>query len=265
MRARNISQILESIAPLASGVAGDRQGFLFGDPEMEITGVACMWCAHSSSIRAAAKLGLNLLIVHEALFEEPQQTPWYSGAKTPDEIAANRNRQELLTAHNMAVYRIHSSWDALSHDGVPDRAVAALELPGLQIVAAQKYFKVVQNAAALRVRELAERARQKLNLPWVRVFGDAERSIRRFAFLIGGFGENQLHMPQAAVELGAEAILIGEMSEFVVINALECGVPVIETLHSSSEIPALMRQAELLRTRLPEIPVAYVPSGALHF
>ena len=67
------------------------------------------------------------------------------------------------------------------------------------------------------------------------MFGGATDTVRRFAFLIGGFGENQFHMPQAARDLGAEAILIGEMSEFIVIACLEMGLPVVESLHSMSE------------------------------
>ncbi len=69
-------------------------------------------------------------------------------------------------------------------------------------------------------------------------------------------------MPQAARDLGAEALIIGEMSELIVIAALEMGLPVIETLHSVSESPAIRRQAVLLAERLPGVPVRFVPSGA---
>jgi len=97
------------------------------------------------------------------------------------------------------------------------------------------------------------------------VFGDAARRVQCFAFLIGGFGENQFHMPQAARDLGAEALIIGEMSEFIVMAALEMGLPVIESLHSASESPAIRRQAELLGAALPGLDVHYIPSGATAF
>ena len=96
-----------------------------------------------------------------------------------------------------------------------------------------------------------------------RPFGDGERVVERFAFLIGGFGENQWHMPQAAVEMGAQALIIGEMSEFIVVAALELGVPVVERPHSVSEVPAIRRPAEILAARLPAVPVRYAASGAL--
>ncbi len=67
------------------------------------------------------------------------------------------------------------------------------------------------------------------------------------------------------MEMGAEAVIIGEMSEFIVISCLEMGLPVIESLHSISEIPAIRRQAEMLSERLPEVRVEYIPSGATAF
>jgi putative NIF3 family GTP cyclohydrolase 1 type 2 len=110
---------------------------------------------------------------------------------------------------------------------------------------------------------LCDRARSGLGFEACRVYGDRAKTVRRFAFLIGGFGENQLHMPQAARDMGAEVIMIGEMSEFIVIACLEMGLPVIETLHSMSESPAIRRQAHMLAERLPDVPVQFIRSGAM--
>jgi putative NIF3 family GTP cyclohydrolase 1 type 2 len=72
-------------------------------------------------------------------------------------------------------------------------------------------------------------------------------------------------MPQVAMELGAEALIIGEMSEFILMACLEMGLPVIETLHSVSEIPGIKNQTKVLAQRLPKLPVQYVTSGAMSF
>jgi putative NIF3 family GTP cyclohydrolase 1 type 2 len=68
-----------------------------------------------------------------------------------------------------------------------------------------------------------------------------------------------------ARDLGAQAIVIGEMSEFIVIACLEMDLPVVETMHSASESPAVRRQAELLAARLPGLSVRFIPSGAAIF
>jgi putative NIF3 family GTP cyclohydrolase 1 type 2 len=262
--AHDVARIFEEIAPLSSGLPGDQLGFQFGEPNRVIAGVACLWAAHTTSIRAAIELGLDMLICHEALWSRPDDSPWYAVPRE-GEIVVNELRRKLLVRHGMVVYRAHSNWDALPVDGVPDQAVVALGIPGLRTVARERFFSVQELPHPLRASELRDRAARGLGYEGCRLFGDGDQAIRRFAFLIGGFGENQLHMPQVARALGAEALIIGEMSEFIVMDALEMGLPVIETLHSVSESPAIRRQAEMLAERLPGLPVRFVPSGALAF
>ena len=261
---RDVARVFEELAPLDSGIADDELGFVFGDVGAVVEGVGCVWCVDTQSLRRCSRRGLNLIVCHEGLWLPEQRSPWYELA-VPREIAANRLRRELLQRHPFVVYRSHSNWDALPRDGVPDQALAALGLVGLQEIARQKYFSVQQLPVSLTVAELAKHTRRGFGFAGCRVFGERKKRVRRIAVLIGGFGENQWHMPQAAQEMGAEAIIIGEMSEFIVIACLEMGLPVIESLHSVSEIPAIRRQAELLCERLPGLRVEYVPSGAAAF
>lgn len=262
--AKNIAEKFEKIAPVESGIKGDELGFVYGDPETQVTGLACLWNIHTQSLQACVKKNVNMIICHEHIWWPEQTSAWYDG---PDkqEIFANNERKKLLDQYGMVVYRSHSNWDALRDDGVADQAVQALGIAGLKMVARQKFFSVQELPEEMTVATLQTRMQKGLQFPACRVFGDGEKRIRRFAFLIGGFGENQRHMPQAARDMGAEAILIGEMSEFIVIACLEMGLPVIESLHSVSEIPAIKRQAALLSEQLPDLPVHYVPSGAMSF
>ena len=264
MIAREIARIFEEIAPLDSGVPGDELGFIWGDPDTLVRGVACMWCAHTASIQHSVENDINLIICHEGLWLPGQNSPWYEGV---DEVSifSNRKRRQLLEEYDITVYRSHSNWDALPNSGIADSAVSALRLDGLKEVARQKFFSVHELPEPFTAQELMRVIEAGLGYSDCRIFGDATKRFRRFAFLIGGFGENQLHMPQVAKEMGAEAIIIGEMSEFIVIACLEMGLPVIETLHSVSEIPGIKRQAVLLAERLPDLPVKYVPSGARSF
>ena len=261
-RAREIAERFELIAPINSGLAGDELGFVYGNSDIEVHGLACMWQANVRSIEMAAACGANLLIVHETIFLPEQQSGWYD---VPAVIKPNRLRRELLDRHQITVYRSHSNWDTLPVDGVPDQAVASLGIDGLEVVTSQKFFRVHRLPRKMKVSELASRASRGLAFDGMRIFGESNRSVSAFAFLIGGFGENQWHMPQLAKALGAEAILIGEMSEFIVVGAMELGLPVIETLHSVSESPAIRRQAQMLAQRLPGLPVYFVPSGAPAF
>ena len=260
MTAREVADVFESIAPPDSGVPGDELGFIYGDPEITVTGIGCVWSVDAESIQYCADHGVNLIICHERLWLPPQESPWYD-APPPDRLYARIRRGALLDAHGITVYRSHSNWDALPVYGIADSAVQALKIGNLQEIARRKFFTVQELPEAVPVSQLLRIVENVFGAARTRFFGDREKQIQRFAFLIGGFGENQYHLPQVAMELGAEAIIIGEMSEFIVLSCLEMGLPVIETLHSVSEIPGIRNQAALLAERLPDIPVEYVPSG----
>lgn len=262
--ARQVADVIESIAPLDSGVRHDELGFVHGRPETPVRGVGCMWNAHTRSLEQAAARGVNMIICHEALWLPPQTSNWYQGPPGPN-IRPNQMRRALLERHGMVVYRAHSNWDALPVDGVCDQAVAALGIAGLEMAARQKFFQVSRLSQPMSVLALKGVVEKALGFGQCRIFGDPGRMVSRLAVLVGGFGENQWHMPQAAMEMGAEALVLGEMSEFIVIAALEMGMSVIESLHSASESPAIRRQAELLSSRLPGVNVCYVPSGATAF
>jgi putative NIF3 family GTP cyclohydrolase 1 type 2 len=263
-KAADIAQIFEQIAPIDSGIPGDQLGFIHGDPETQVTGLACIWNLHAQSIQSAVDQNANMIICHEGIWSREQTSEWYDGPDA-DKIHANVVRKKLLDEHQLVVYRSHSNWDALRTDGVPDQAVSALGIEGIEIEAEQKFFKVHRLPNEMSVEALFDHVQKGLSYNGCRIFGDRQKRIRKFAFLIGGFGENQHHMPQAVRDLGAEAIIIGEMSEFIVIACLEMGLPVIETLHSVSEIPAIKRQATMLSEKLTDLPVHYIPSGALSY
>ena len=263
-QAIDIAHLFEEIAPKSLGNPGDSLGFIYGSPDTHVNGIGCLWNIHHKSLVMAIEKGLNMLICHEAIWMEPQDSSWYDGP-AEYEIKPNLMRRELLDRHGIVVYRSHSNWDALPGDGIVDQAIEALGLSGLSVVSRQKYFGVHRLPESMTVKALADRAAEGLGYDGCRVFGDAAKTVRQFSFLIGGFGGNQFHMPQAAKELGSEAIIIGEMSEFIAMGALELGMPVIETLHSVSEMPGIRRQAEVLGKALPDLRVEFIPSGILSY
>ena len=263
-KASEIAKAFEEIAPKETGLANDELGFVYGNPEIEVTGLVCLWNIHTESINSCIKKNANMIICHEGIWLPEQTSSWYQGPGKQD-IYSNYRRKELLDQYRIVVYRSHSNWDALEKNGVPDQAILALGIEGLRPKARQKFFSVQELPQEMSVDELGEHVKNGLKFRSCRIFGDDKKRIRSFAFLIGGFGENQLHMPQAARDMGAEAIIIGEMSEFIVIACLEMGMPVIESLHSASEIPAIKRQAAMLSQKFPDLPVHYIPSGAMVF
>ncbi len=181
--ARQIADLFETIAPISTGIESDELGFIYGSPNLTVRGVACLWIASLQSIHAAAEAGCNLLICHEALWLNPQNSPWYQGPGV-DAIFSNRVRKEALDQHGMVVYRSHSNWDALRVDGVPDQALAALGISGLRETARQKFFSVQELPEPRPVEWLFEKARSGLSFDAAprgvtcRVFGGRTKLVK---------------------------------------------------------------------------------------
>lgn len=261
--AQQVADVLESIAPQSSGVAGDQLGFFFGESSAEVTGVACMWSVDTRSIARAAEKKLNLLITHETPWIPNQKSEWFPVRDAEPEV--NALRKQMLKEYDMIVYRCHSNWDALPQDGVPDQAVKALGLSDVKVVHSEKFFRVHQLSKSMSVKDLKSKIGEALGYRDCKIYGDAAKSVKKFIFYVGGFGANQFKLGEIAKEHGADVVVVGEKKELVMLAALDLGIPVIETLHSVSEIPAIRRQAEMLSERLTGLRVEYIPSGALAF
>jgi putative NIF3 family GTP cyclohydrolase 1 type 2 len=258
IRAADVATFVEALAPPDSGVPRDDNRFTFGDPATEVRGIGVTWMPTAAALREAADLGLNLLVVHEAWWFEAQHSPWYAELPAWSK-PVNLGRLGLLTGNGLCLYRCHSNWDARPGDGVADRIGPAL---GLEREVARGRFTRVFEVPPVALAALAARVKAQLGLPAVRFFGDPGREIRRIAPLIGGFGGNQFSIPEEVHRLGAEAVVAGDLVEYVTLHALELGLGVVETLHSVTENPALQRLAELLGARFPGVPVRFLESGA---
>ena len=90
--------------------ATTRDKILYGDPNKECSGIVTTCWASTEVIRKAAKLGANLIIVHEALF-------WNRGDKT-DWLSDNQvflQKKQLLDETGIVLWRD----DDYIHSGIP--------------------------------------------------------------------------------------------------------------------------------------------------
>ena len=88
---------------------------------------------------------------------------------------------------------------------------------------AKTKFTRVYEIVPTSLKQLAEEVGQNLNCV-TRYFGDGEKTIAKVSPLIGGFGGNQVNMPEMVWRMGTEAIILGDMIEYIAINALELGL-----------------------------------------
>ncbi len=232
----------------------EEEGFRFGSPDIEVTGILVAWMATVEAIEAARAHRCNLLIVHEDILFPPEYThtrpePYLSGV-------VNTRRLQRLAQEEMAVIRAHGSLDRLC---ILDDFAATLGLPS---PAVREGYHRVYDIAPTRVDVLAEQIKARLALPSLRLVGDATRVVRRVGLPWGGLGLSyNAAFIEGLLRYHVDVLIAGESDEYALWAARDADVPLIETAHAVSEEPGLRRFAEMLGAFVAPIPVVFHALG----
>lgn len=119
-----ISEVIRKVKKYHYGYFGSKDGMLpineettrdkilFGNPEVECTGIVTTCWAHTNVIKEAIRQGANLIICHEALFwNHGDHTDWLE----EQENLVYRNKAALMEQHGIVVWRNHD----YVHSGIP--------------------------------------------------------------------------------------------------------------------------------------------------
>jgi len=251
MQAKEIGAFVESLSP---GL-GQEEGFRFGEPETEVTGVLVCWMATVDAILTAAEGGCNLVLCHEELTFPYEFRD--SGAIRYLWWRPNARRLALLGEHRMAVYRAHGMLDRYC---ILDDFGRFLGLP--EPVVSEGYIRIYE-VDPVTVRELAEQVKQRTGLPYVRVTGDLDQVVRRIGAPWGGLGLSlNTSFMQSLLAHDPDAFIAGETDDYGMRFAIDAGVPMIETSHATSENPGLEHFARDLKQQFPDLKVLFYANPA---
>lgn len=263
MKASDVAQIIESVAPISLGVPGDDLGFLHGDSDVEVTGATTCWSPTLEVIEQSGALGHNMIVAHEPLFFEKRWSGdsevggvWFEEYEDADK-PVNKQRRAALDKSGACVYRAHSNWDVAPGIGVVDSLISILDLGP---VVERGTFTTVHDVPPITVGRLASRVRSRLATGPIRVLGDLDREVRRVGTLIGGLGQ-MFNAPEQLVRLGADVIVAGECLAYTLRNAQEHGLALMEAGHCACENPGMRAMADWLSQTLSPIPVRFIDSG----
>ena len=254
MRAREIADLFEEVAPVESGLQSDRDrrvlGFRFGNPENEVTGIGVAWFLAMEVIEKAVNRGLNMLLIHEpGLFYE-NSAPWHT-TLLPDTNPVNLKKKQLLIENNLCVYTAHSNWDLQKDVGNQPTFAKAL---GLTREIRRDIAVGIYEIQPTRFSELIDNVKAATGLRRMRVQGDRDKLIRKVAV---GFG-NMGFAVDAVIANNADAGIFGELGEFSFIAAREANVPLIETTHLISESIGFSNVVNVMREKLPRMKIEFL-------
>ena len=254
MQALEIAAAFEQIAPVATGNELDRtrrtNGFRFGNPRIEVTGLAVAWCLALEVIEGAIARGLNVVHVHEPHLFYSNDSPWYS-CLLPETYPPNLKNQQLLIEHNLCVYTSHSNWDLQPDVGMQPTFAKAL---GLSNEIKRDRAVGIYAVEPMTFPDLIEMVRTATGLKHLRVQGDPRKQVNTVAVGFGGMGT----VVDTILIHEADAGIFGEVNEFAFLAARESGVGLIEASHLVSESIGFRSVVDVMQAKLPDLRIEFL-------
>lgn len=258
-----VQDVIQMITEPAEEGASGVDGIVTGEADARVRGVAVAFVASHDVIVRATQLGANLLITHEGVFYSHH--PWESKELLRSPVYSEKMR--VIRSAQMNIYRYHDSPHRSDPDLITAGLVRALEwetfvdkhLPTAAIVSLPE---------GATVRAVADHVKDRLDLPYVRAVGRLDAVCRRIGLAVGYRGGGQHAIPLYERE-GLDLMIAGEGPEWetpeYAADAASQGLSRALLLlgHGASEEPGMKLVADRLRSRLPGIPVHFVPGKPL--
>lgn len=224
--------------------------FLYGNPEIEVKGIATAWISTNEAIQKASEKGCNLFITHEPAFY-----PGYE--KTETGIQLIQRKKELLDKLGITLMRCHDTWDRMPEFGIPDAWASFLgfeteERPVLS------FYKtcLLESVTVERAAQLVAEKVASLGQDTVLIFGDREKRVKRMVVGTGAI----THLPNM-YKLKPDVILATDDG----INfwtsglwAADLNIPLLIVNHATAEKPGMQAMAKYLKEIFPDTPVKYI-------
>lgn len=123
MKLYELTNFLESHAPLSYQESYDNSGLIVGHPAMDVNGAVVALDATEEVVNEAIRLGANLVIAHHPIV--------FSGLKRFNGTNYVQRCVQTAIKHDIAIYAIHTNLDNVLTDGVNTQIAKRLGLHNL--------------------------------------------------------------------------------------------------------------------------------------
>jgi putative NIF3 family GTP cyclohydrolase 1 type 2 len=228
-----------------------------GTMDQLVTGIVTTMFPTLEVIEKTAEAGANLIIAHETPFYNHQdETDWL---KDDD---AYRHKIGLLNKHKIAIWRFHDYWHAHKPDGII--------MGNLIKLGWEKYYnasnqRILALPKPMSLKSIVALAKEKLNIPSVRVVGDLSQNC---STVYMAFGYMDSKMQIAAIQkFKPDVILSGETREWETVERVRDGMHMGEKTslvvlsHSVSEEAGMEYAASWLGPKVTGVKVTHIASN----
>ena len=230
-----------------------RDTYKTGGADTEVTGIATTAFVTLDVIRKAGAAGLNMIIPHEDTFWNDRDDQAILG-----DDALYKTKLELLTKHNVVVFRIHDHMHAQRPDFTYVGSARAIGLdPKHEDPPGSHRFVIPETTLGALAADVQRRSGARA----LRVVGDPKAKVSRIRLGVG-YASPPISAPDIDVMIsGEQQESDGTFdSQPYALDAVTLGIAkgIILLGHTISEEAGMLEMAQWIKGFVPEIPVQLV-------
>ncbi len=238
---KDVLDVLWTIAPEEGKEPWDNVGHLVGRSGANVTKILVALDITMPAIQEAADWGAELIVSHHPVI-------WDTYKHVTDRVF-QQEKVMTLVERGIAAICMHTNLDE-AEDGVDDTLVEALGLRAEDHLVQGKIGHICTLEEPMALSEFLMLAKTRLKANGLR-YCDAGRPVRRIATGCGSCGEYL----EEAVRAGCDTFLTGDVKYNYFVDALGCGVNLIDAGHFPTEHPIVEKLAGKLRRAFPDVAV----------
>ena len=264
MQLDTVCGFLSQIAPLKLAESWDNVGLLIGDRKSDIQKIMTCLTVTPDVVTEAIEQKVDLVVAHHPLPFQPLKritSDNLSGKLILDLIAKRIAVYSAHTAYDSSINGINQQWCHLmgvessrplieleEEGNVKKRKVSQQDNPAVEVIGSGRFGRLVQEE---KLKDLANRAATAVHSHPPRIVGDPEQIIRKVGFACGSGGS----FLSNAIRCGCDALITGEATFHICLEAESRGIGLILMGHYASERFAMDSMAEKLSQEFPNLRV----------
>ena len=232
MQCREIIKALDELAPRAYACDWDNPGFLAGRADKEVKTILVALDATDEVIDQAIRIHADMIVTHHPLIFRALK-------QVNDEQFISRRIVRMIQA-DISYFAMHTNFDIapgcmadLASEKIGLNAEAPLEITVQNEHGACGIGKIGELPRAMTLEQIAQQVKTAFDLPFVTVYGSQKITgdIQRVAISPGAGGS----MVQIAIAQDAEVLITGDIGHHDGIDAVACGMAIIDAGHYGLE------------------------------
>lgn len=241
MRVSEIEQALFERFPRSNAESWDKPGLSVGDPNAQVTHIACALDPTPANVRKASELGCELLVTHHPAFLEP---PF---PMTPEIATSSTGGASAYAAASLGVSLIAMHTNLDRSEEALDLGAELLGLARTGRLEEPDGYGAMLSGNGICLGELAGRAASAFGCTPT-VWGDEGRTLGKVAFCSGSGGS----FASELIAAGVDCVVTGEAGYHRISEAYDAGVAAILLGHDASERPYACLLASTLALIAPD-------------